>query len=122
MIPREINPDDVRPGDRVRWQYRGAVVEDTVVRLELAESEGWVTDLHTQIVGDLPVGHREAVTVTLLDRQLPPIPTDDGTVIRHKRMRAVYWYFGGGPDDFMQSGEPVTRKNYDVLVPEQVDQ
>ena len=106
----------MRKGDRVRVHavdevtYEGLVTATTPEQFRLGPRK-WL--------------ERDGVgSVELLDRPLPPIPTDEGTVIRSKdsgdilvREGRSWTRFVGIP---MPSADP-GREDYDVLVPEQVE-
>lgn len=118
MTPRVVHAGEVRFGDQVRWSFRGTTVEGMVTAV-VGEVETWTIE-----VGHLSLGVSASdVKITLLDRPLSPIPTDEGTVVRSKAtgnvfvLKAHRWLGAFG-----ELGNPnVTRDLFDVLVPEQVE-
>ena len=86
MTEQQIKPEDVRVGDRIRVEW----MVDDVLHAEtgtIAKIDGG-GDFHTKsewFIGPLYIKARirkgEQITITLLDRPKPKLPTEVGSVI-----------------------------------------
>ena len=94
MIEQTIKPEDIRIGDRIRIEW----MEDDILRAET----GTVAKIHMDgdfrsqagwLIGPLYIKERirkgEQITITLLDRPKPKLPTEVGSVIHVSECRGV---------------------------------
>lgn len=90
MTERQIKPEDVRVGDRIRVEW---MVDDvlrtytgTVAKIDrsggLRSKEGW-------FIGTSHINKNGKSTITLLDRPKQPLPTEVGSVIHVSECRGT---------------------------------
>ena len=93
MTEKTIKPEDIRIGDRIRVEW----MTDDILRAETGtvakiDTDG---DLSTQawFIGPACIQKRvndgEKITITLLERPKPPLPTEVGSVIHVSECRGV---------------------------------
>lgn len=124
MTPREIRPEDVRVGDKVEVRRLSFTITGIVAEVDANHERRPLRFGGETPSADVVWPLIKGATITLLDRPLPPVPTDAGTVIRskldneHVLVRGTtYWVaLSSGmhqPRDWVP-----TRDRYDVLVPD----
>ena len=94
MTEQTIKPEDVRVGDRIRVEW----MVDDILRAETGtvakiDKNGDFKSKEEWFIGPLYIRERtrigEQITITLLDRPKPKLPTEVGSVIHVSECRGV---------------------------------
>ena len=94
MTEQMIKYEDVRVGDRIRveWMMRDVLETwtGTVAGVDkdgdFTSKDGWVIGL--SYIKEI-INNGEQITITLLDRPKPPLPTEAGSVIHVSECRGI---------------------------------
>ena len=94
MTEKTITPEDIRVGDRIRVEWmRGDILHAETGTVAKIDKNGGLISQEEWFIGPLYIKERirkgEQITITLLDRPKPKLPTKVGSVIHVSECRGV---------------------------------
>lgn len=130
--PRTITLDEIQAGDRIRveWERDGVITTKEGVAHHLSDT-GCLIAWYSEEAGRLTWPHSWPQTITLLDRPMPPLPTEMGSIIRVtevweglSRPTGLYfradrstapWRQIGGEGDWLADGDILAWNPVDIV-------
>ena len=94
MTERQIKPEDIRVGDRIRIEWMaGGVFQTWTGTVAKVDADGDFESKEGRVIGTSYIkeiiNDGENITITLLDRPKPPLPTEVGSVIHVSECRGI---------------------------------